>query len=286
MAHNTIAVIADCDDTLAPDTTAQLLTSLGITPKDFYEGPVGKLVDEGWDPTLAYLHELIRQAPVHGLTRAKIQEVGEGLRFYPGIPDAFPKLRRQIEDDPRYKPYDIKVEFYVITGGIEEMLSASPLRKEVNWIWGCNFAYDSDGRVAFPRNVVSFTEKTRFVFNIQKGLVGDQYVNKPYAVNEPMEEEERRIPLRNMIYVGDGPSDIPCMSLLQDESYIIGILSKENPYKSWALGYGRRADITVPPDFREGEHGYIHLCEVLKQVAERIRSDFEYQRAKRATPKY
>jgi len=290
MAHNIIAVIADCDDTLAPDTTAQILGRFRVDADRFYDNDVEKLVHAGWDPALAYMHEMIlltkQEGPLRNLTRQRLTEIGAELTFYPGIPEAFPELKERIEEDPRYKPYDIRVEFYVITGGIEEMLSASRLRKELRMIWGCNFAYDSDGRISVPRNVVSFTDKTRFIFAIQKGQVFDEDRNKPYKVNEPMEDEERRIPFRNMVYLGDGPSDIPCMSLLKNEAFIIGILNKEKPRRSWALGYGRRANITVPPDFRSGEHGYIQLHEALKHIADNMRSAFEYQRSRREAPKF
>jgi hypothetical protein len=125
------------------------------------------------------------------------------------------------------------------------------------------------------------------VFSIQKGLVGVDYANTPYAVNEPMAPDERRIPLANMIYVGDGPSDIPCMSLLeQSEGHVIGILSKDIPDKTWALGFGRRAHITVPPDFREGEHAFLQLREALHYKAEMIARDFEYRRSRRVGPKF
>jgi hypothetical protein len=121
---------------------------------------------------------------------------------------------------------------------------------------------------------VSFTEKTRFVFNIEKGLVGEHFVNQPYAVNNPMGPDERPVPIRNMIYLGDGPSDIPCMSIIGKPGggYVIGILSKDVAYKTWALGYGRRAHVTVPPDFRDSEYGWGQLHEAVMQIAEKIKN--------------
>ena len=86
-----------------------------------------------------------------------------------------------------------------------------------------------------------------------------------------MEEAERPIPFSNMVFVGDGPSDIPCMSLVQrNGGYIVGILSKTNPGKTWALGYGRRANITVPPDFEEGGYAYDALKTALSDRAAEI----------------
>src|SRR5206468_13122098 len=114
-------------------------------------------------------------------------------------------------------------------------------------------------------------------FDIEKGTA--QAGTGPYDVNRPMEPDDRPVPLRNMVYVGDGPSDIPCMSIVQKaQGYVIGILSKKSPHKTWARGFGRRAHVTVPPDFREGEHGYLQLRESAIQIAERIRLEIESRR--------
>src|SRR5438477_6009102 len=89
---------------------------------------------------------------------------------------------------------------------------------------------------------------------------------------------ERRVALKNMVYLGDGPSDIPCMSVItkaQETGYVIGILSKQKPYKTWALGYGRRANVTVPADFRKGEHAYMQLRETVIQFAKGIQRDLK-----------
>ena len=276
MAHNTIAIIADCDDTLAPDTTLQLLNACGVDGERFFREDVAPYVQDGWDPTLAYLHVMIQQAreggPLAQLTKDRILEVAQNLTFYPGVPECFTSLKDEIEGEPEYRDVGIRVECYVISGGIEELLAASSLRNGTHAIWGCNFSYDDVGRPAFPKRVISFTDKTRYVFFIQKGKVGQEFRNMPYAVNEPMDEDERPIPLRNMIYVGDGPSDIPCMSLVQNGGgYVMGILSKEKPYKTWALSFGRRANVTVPPEFEPEGYAYNQLRQALIEKASDIR---------------
>jgi len=280
MIHKVIAIVADCDDTLAPDTTAQLLNAFGIDAKEFYRERVSRLVHEGWDPPIAYMHQilaLVQEGPLEKLTETTLKEIGEGLDLYPGVPDVFSHLRAEIEQDREYGPRGIKLEYYVVSGGIEDLIAASPIGEAVDGIWGCNFAYDEDGRVIFPRCVVSFTEKTRFLFNIQKGLVGDKYKKQPYVVNVQMRPQDRRIPFRNMIYLGDGPSDIPCMSVLREEGYIVGILCEENASRAWALGYGRRANVTVPPDFRKGHLAYKLLKEILRRKADDIVRQIEYE---------
>jgi len=271
-----IAIVADCDDTLAPDTTAQLLQHFKIKSKEFYENNVAELIDKGYDPSIAYMQAMLTLAndgPLKNLTQAEIQAFAKKVKWYPGIPEVFVKLEKEIND--KYGKFGIRLEEYVITGGLADLIQASELGQVVEEIWGCNFAYDSTGKICGIKNVVSFTEKTKFLFSIEKGLRGVLRTN-PYAVNQIQESEERPIPIRNMVYLGDGPSDVPCMSIVQkSKGYVIGILSDQRPYKTWALGYGRRANVTVPPDFRKGKHGWNQLREAVIQIADRIKAEFQ-----------
>ncbi len=275
MAQNTIAIISDCDATLAPDTTGQLLEYFGLDQRQFF-GEAQRLVEDSWDPTLAYFHRMAVLAedggPLEALTDETLAKVGGQLEFYYGTLKVFPDLKEQIKMDPQFRDVGIRVETYVVSSGIEELLDASPLRGAVHSIWGSSFAYDQSGRIASPKKAVSFTDKTHSIFLIQKGKMSAEFKNNPYVVNEPMEPHERPVPFKNMIYIGDGPSDIPCMSLIQSNGwFVLGILSQDKPAKTWALGYGRRANITVPPDFIQGGYAYGQLREALFSIAGNIR---------------
>ena len=236
----------------------------------------------GWDPALAYLQKIVdfaQDGTLSGLNRQRIEEIGAGLTFYDGVPACFNLLKDEVENDPRYRAFGIRVEFYVVSGGIEELIAASPLAKATHAMWACSFSYDPDGKIMAPKRVISFTDKTRFLFLIQKGKVAEEFRNTPYVVNEPMEEDERPIPFRNMIYIGDGPSDIPCMSLVRNShGFVMGILSKEKPYKTWALGFGRRAHLTVPPEFTPGGYAFEQLKQAIVDRAEAIRAQLSNAR--------
>ena len=278
MAQNTIAIVCDCDDTLAPDTTVQLLSKFGVDATEFFGAVVEPLVKEGWDPVLAYLHKMIELAepggPLEGLNSKRIREIGPSLGFYPGVPECFTLLKDEIESSPRYRDVGIRVESYVISSGIGDLIRASVLAKHMHQIWACDFAYREDGRLLAPKKVISFTDKTRYLFLIQKGRTASEYFNQPFVANEPMDESERPVPFRNMIYIGDSAGDIPCMSLVDRlGGTSIGILSKRNPAKTWALAYGRRARITVPPEFEADGYAYQQLREALLSRAEQIRTE-------------
>lgn len=305
MAKTTIAIICDCDDTLAPDTTAQLLAAFDIDATEFYEIQCKSLIDAGWDPTLAYLNKMIERATpggrLTGLTRRRMREIGESLRLFPGVPAVFGRLREEIEDGSKYRPYGIRIEIYIITGGIEELISArfrpeggkpkTRPKNYIDWIWGCNFSFaEPDGPICKIKNVVSFTEKTKFIFCVQKGLVGPKYVNRPYDVNKQMDPDERKIPFANMVYVGDGPSDVPCMSLLskdyRDRGCVVGIENKNRMERTWEIGYGRRVDAIADPDYRKMGSGYLYLRKAVVQIADRIVEDIEREQRRGLAPKH
>ena len=275
MAQTTIAIIADCDDTLAPDTTGQLLELCDVESQNFFQTISNPLVKEGWDPSLAYMHSMVQLAaegqPLSGLTQDRIKELANQIEFFPGIPECFSKIKAEIEAVPEFRAAHIHVETYVISGGIAELLRASALKNVAGFIWGCDFAYDNRGVIAYPKNSISFTEKTRFLFMINKGTIGPLFAEHAYAVNAPMEDHERPVPFENMIYIGDGPSDIPCMSLIQSKNgFVIGVEGVVNLKKAYALSYGRRAHSTVEPNFMEGGRSYRILREAVLQRATAI----------------
>ena len=138
----------------------------------------------------------------------------------------------------------------------------------MHYIWGCDFKYDSRGVIAFPKNVISFTDKTRFLFMIHKGKVGPDFQGQPYAVNATMTVDERPVPFENMVYIGDGPSDIPCMSLIHTyRGFVIGVVSERNLSKTWAVAYGRRANWTVEANFKEDGSAYKALRQTVIERA-------------------
>ena len=275
MMPSTIAIIADCDGTLAPDTTGQLLTQCGINPKELFDR-TNSLVKEGWSQPLAYMHEMIQLTrpgqPLAGLTRSEIKRIGQNLEFYPGVPEFFRLIKETIENQPEFRDARIHVETYVISGGIQDLLRSSPLATTTDRIWGCNFAYNERGIISFPKNAISHTDKTRYVFLINKGLTGPTYDNKAYAVNEPKESHERPIAFNNMIYLGDGPTDIPCMSLISHfKGYVIGIENEPNSANTYALSHGRRMNRNATADFTTGGSAYNAILDQARYLAENIR---------------
>jgi phosphoserine phosphatase len=232
--QNMIAVVFDFDDTLTDDSTTALLASVGIDTNEFWGKKAKALLDQGWDPTPAYLKLLLDNVgegkPFGKLTNAKLREFGATLSFYQGLPGLFNDLKKSVAEHQASSP---GIEFYVISGGLEEVIRGSSIAKHLTGIWGCQFA-EEDGEVRHIRNLVSFTEKTKYLFQINKGLPP---TSGPYQVNELVPPDNRRIPFPNMIYVGDGLTDVPCFSLLDHFGGtpfgVFDAKKSESPKKAW-----------------------------------------------------
>jgi phosphoserine phosphatase len=211
--QNTIALIFDFDDTLTDDSTTLLLKQHGVDTEDFWKNKVAKLVDAGWDPAPAYLNLMLDLVgdgkPLGKLSNAGLRKFGQQCNFYPGLPALFTDLKNQVKEHTLSNP---SIEFYVISGGLEEVILGSSIAQHLNAVRGCRFA-ERGGIVAQLMNVVTFTEKTRYLFELNKAQLKPTRAN-PYEVNKDVPEGNRRIPFSNMIYVGDGLTDVPCFSLL------------------------------------------------------------------------
>jgi phosphoglycolate phosphatase-like HAD superfamily hydrolase len=234
--HETIAVIFDFDDTLAPDSTTGYLRKSGITDLPAFWKGVAGLFSDDWDPVPAYLYKMIeasRSGHIPPITRESFSEWGKELPLHEGVAGMFERLRIIArETNPR-----ANVEFYLISSGIGDVLRSTRIAHEFTDIWASEFHYDSNGHAVFPKKVVSFTDKTRYLFQIQKGLVGPKSKGKPFDVNKKMEPAQIHIPISSMIFVGDGYTDIPCFSLVKKEGGVsIAVFDKSHADK-WGRAY-------------------------------------------------
>lgn len=217
VASNIIAVIFDFDDTLTPDSTTKLIEKYGVDPQKFWLEDAKRLVNDGWDPTHAYLRLIIDRIgsdkPFDLLTNENLRSFGSTLQFYPGIPRLFNILKKIAEKSK------CEIEFYVVTGGLQEIVEGSNIRQYLSGVWGCQLEGDNpDSELKYIKRCVTFTEKTRYLFEINKGLRANQIATNPYLVNKEIQKENRRVPFENMIYIGDGLTDIPCFSLIKNMS--------------------------------------------------------------------
>ncbi len=214
-----IALVSDLDDTLIDDTSTQLVESRGIPAAKFWGETVRALVVNGWDPSLAYLAKVVELSgegnPMGRLGLAELKAFGATLdsKFYPGVDG----LRAGLQEVVSAISPNIDVEFYVISGGIRAVMEGSDvLRRNCNYVYGNEFEEDAKtGCISRLKRAVTFTEKTRILFEINKGITAAQASVNPYLVNKDLDPTKRRVPFSNMIYMGDGLTDIASFSLVK-----------------------------------------------------------------------
>lgn len=215
----TIALIFDFDDTLLPDSTSELLNRHGVDADNFWSTRARGLLDQGYEPTLAYLNLLIDMIgpgkQLGPLTNADLRKFGGTIddTFYPGVKSLFKDLRTLVSQVSG----DLNIEFYIISGGLLDVIQGSKLvTGNFTNVYGCQFGEDpKTGIIINIKRTISFTEKTRYLFEINKGIRPSDTEKNQYVVNKDVPDHRRRVPFKNMIYVGDGLTDISCFSLLK-----------------------------------------------------------------------
>lgn len=234
--QNVISVIWDFDKTLIRGYMQEpLFRHFGVDGSQFWK-EVGALAEyyhaQGIDrinqDTLYLSHMLsyVRHGKFPGLNNALLRKFGEEMDFYPGLPDFFGQLRDRFNQPP-WEKHDIRVEHYIVSTGLRQTILGSKIAPFVEAVWGCEFAENEPGPGFLDKPhplppadkrvidhvvyTIDNTSKTRAAFEINKGTSKVPAIN----VNSNMPPEERRVPFRNMVYIADGPSDIPVFSLLR-----------------------------------------------------------------------
>ncbi len=280
MTEAVIAIVFDFDETLGPDTISFFLEQQKIKPAGFWRG-VNSMVSDGWDPPLAYMHIMLglSQSGKLDISRKALSKAGRSLKLFPGLPSAFLELQNFVRTNTQLKQARVTLEFYIISGGLEELIRATKISPYINGIFGCNFGYDQRGCAVGIKSSISFTEKTRYIHGIKKGVGTIELRSNPYKINDAIAPDQQRIPFSHMIYIGDGPSDIPCLSAVTSNGGTgIGVSA---PFGSFKKGYelarGRRT--TVGPytaNYKKGSD----MRKVLEETILRIGLEIGMERRK------
>lgn len=229
-----LAVVFDFDDTLVPDSTSMFLESKGYDTETFWRNQVDPMVRQGFDAPLAYLQLMLDEVGPDGglgaLTNDELRLYGATLddNFFPGLPELFVDLKEMVSAEYR----DLVLEFYIVSSGIQSIIEGSTVVNDhFSGVYACRFGEGPEGYLQYIKRCVTFTEKTRYLFEINKGIPPEASETNPGLVNKRV--EERRVPLSNMVYVGDGLTDIPCFSLVnKGGGTTFGVFEPTSPRKA------------------------------------------------------
>lgn len=207
-----IALIYDFDGTLSPGNMQEydFIPSLGKDKSDFWSKSSQMAQQWDADPILTYLNEMVRQANAMGvsLRRESFMESGSKVQLFDGVQDWFRRINKYGQSR------GVEIEHYINSSGIKEMIEGTPIARYFKNIYACSFLYTVDGVAYWPAVAVNYTTKTQFLFKINKGI---SEVSDTTRINKFIPESEREIPFTNMIYIGDGTTDIPCMRLVKEK---------------------------------------------------------------------
>jgi len=271
--QNTIAIVYDYDQTLSPSYMQDevVFPTFGIDGKSFWRRCSEFVRDQGYDSELAYMKVLLDTLGMDRPTNDELRRLGSNLNFYKGLPEMFDDFRENLLT-PEQTEQGITVEHYIISSGMKVLIEGSRLAPYVRAIFGCEFAEDEQGRITFPKRVISHTQKTQFLFRINKGLL-----DMAQDVNDHMEAGIRPIPFPNMIYLGDGPTDVPCFTVMRkNDGHAIAVYNPDDPErvgfkKCYQLStHADRVRHIAPADFRSGSHLRLLLEQMVDEIASRI----------------
>lgn len=243
-----IAFLYDFDKTLCTTDMEDyaFIPSLGYTPAEFW----GRANAFGWqnrmDGLLAYMYTMIQECAAQNikLDRAFLNHCGESIQLFPGVWEWFARINAFGES------LGVQVEHYIISSGLREIIEGSGIAQEFREIYACEFYYNENGDACWPKLDVNFTNKTQFVYRINKGILD---VSRDKELNDSMPDDSKRVPFTNMIYMGDGLSDVPCMKMMRAYGgQAIAVYQASNRQGVEKLLADGRVDFIFPADYREG----------------------------------
>ena len=271
--QNTIAIVYDYDQTLSPSYMQDevVFPAFGIDNKNFWKRCTEMVREDGYDNELAYMKVLLDTLGMDRPTNAELKSLGAKLNFYKGLPEMFEQFRDGLLTAEQVT-HGIKVEHYIISSGMKVLIEGSRLAPYVRAIFGCEFAEDEQGRITFPKRVISHTQKTQYLFRINKGML-----DMSQDVNDHMDADIRPIPFPNMIYLGDGPTDVPCFTVMRKNGgEAIAVYNPDDPErigfrKCYQLStHADRVKHIAPSDYRPNTHLRMLLEQMVEEIANRM----------------
>ena len=271
--EQTVALIYDFDGTLSPGNMQEydFIPAVGKSNLEFWHEANSLAEEQDADGILTYMTKMIQAAKSKGLSlrREAFQESGRKIQLYEGVKEWFSRINAYGEER------GLNVVHYINSSGLTEIIEGTEIAHEFRKIYACKFLYDVDGIAYWPGVAVNYTNKTQFIFKINKGV---ESVYDSKLVNRFIEEKDRPVPFSNMIYVGDGTTDIPCMRLVKNfGGHSIAVYNPKDKGKRNEMNTlirDNRVNHVCPADYSDGSEMDI----VVKAIIDKCVADHKLEK--------
>ena len=264
LKRNIIALIYDFDGTLSPQPMQEytVLPEIGVAPGDFWDAVNKEAAKTGGEPIITYMRLMYEHADAKKvpITRDDLKGLGQNVPYFKGVEDWFDLINDYVDarSDSR-----IETRHYIISSGLKEILEGVSIYHRFHNVFASEYFFDHYGRATYPNRVITDTTKTQYLFRINKGVE-----DLAKSINSHMPEARRPIPFSNMIYYGDGLTDVPSMAVTrQNGGYSMAVYAPRRSAKSGkALFEAGRVDFYAAADYREGSDLHRRTRVILDKV--------------------
>ncbi len=268
-----VAIIYDFDGTLSPGNMQEysFIKAIGKEKSEFWQTTNEMARTQDADGVLIYMLYMLEEAKKKGisLSRDSFRRFGEGVEFFKGVEGWFKRIEKI------GKKEGVTVEHYINSSGQLEILEGTKIANEFKAIFACSYYYNRAGNAIWPAAAVNYTNKTQFLFKINKGILN---IHDSEMINQSVPEEEKRVAFSNMIYLGDGETDVPCMKLTKQlGGTSIAVYNPEIENKkriAEQLLRQRRVNFICPADYSEGSR----IEKLVTNIIRKIKADDELGR--------
>ena len=264
-----VALMYDFDKTLSPKNMQDygFMDGLSISADEFWAECTRLTHKNSMDSILSYMYLMLEKGRGSMLTRREsFNALGKSVKLFPGVKTWFSRVNDYCAAN------GLKCEHYIISSGLKEIIEGTAIASEFREIYAAEFLYGENGLAAWPAMAVNFTSKTQFLYRVNKGVLD---VTDQHSLNRYVPDSERRVPFTNMIYFGDGDTDVPCMKLTRvNGGHSIAVYQKDKAEASKLIGEGR-VDFALPADYRAGKRIEKAVFTIIDEIAamEKLRAE-------------
>lgn len=263
-----VALVYDFDGTLSPGNMQEysFIEAVGLNKEDFWAETSVMAENQDADNILVYMLLMLKKAKENGMPirRASFTKFGESVELFNGVLDWFKRISNYGLEQ------GVIVEHYINSSGMKEIIEGTPIANEFKAIFACTYYYDDNGDALWPGAAVNYTNKTQFLFKINKGIFS---IRDSVKINESVPEDQKRVAFTNMVYFGDGETDVPCMKLIKQLGGTAIAVYEPNNIKKYEIAKKlikqERVNYVCPADYTNNSG----LDTLVKSIICKIKAD-------------